>query len=162
MGHCFYRSTHTHVHIDLLAYDPDPFNHQLHHTRSSVMKAHKKEHSIPSIELLCDVVFLDQRVITSNLSCLPHITSLCNKARKEVGGMIYRRFNQHSDSHNYIYNYYTLLKLYLTIILSHDHISNMHHHAVWDPYHKTEVEPIESVQKFALRMHVSQVMEYRL
>ena len=78
--------------------------------------------------------------ITSNLSWLPHITSLCNKARKLVG-MIYRRFYQHSDSH-------TLLKLYLTIIRPHLEYAS----PVWDPYHKTEVEAIESVQKFALRM----------
>ena len=78
--------------------------------------------------------------ITSNLSWLPHITSLCNKTRRLVG-MVYRKFYQHSDSR-------TLLKLYLSIIRPHIEYAS----PVWDPYHKTEIEAIESVQKFALKM----------
>ena len=64
--------------------------------------------------------------ITSNLSWLPHITSLCNKTRRLVG-MIYRKFYQHSDTH-------TLLKLYLSIIRPHLEYAS----PVWDPYHKIE------------------------
>ena len=78
--------------------------------------------------------------ITSNLSWLPHITSLCNKTRRLVG-MVYKKFYQHSDSR-------TLLKLYLSIIRPHIEYAS----PVWDPYHKTEIEAIESVQKFALKM----------
>ena len=79
--------------------------------------------------------------ITSNLSWLPHITSLCNKTRRLVG-MVYRKFYQHSDSR-------TLLKLYLSMIIR-PHIE--YASPAWDPYHKTEIEAIESVQKFALKM----------
>jgi hypothetical protein len=71
------------------------------------------------------------------LSWLPHITSICSKTRRLVG-MIYRRFYQHSDTR----------KLYLSIIRPHIKYAS----PVWDPYHKTEIEAIESVQKFALRM----------
>ena len=78
--------------------------------------------------------------ITSNLSWLPPIMSLCNKTRRLVG-MIYRKFYQHSDTH-------TLLKLYLSIIRPHLEYAS----PVWDPYHKTEIEALESVQKFALKM----------
>ena len=66
--------------------------------------------------------------------------TLCNKTRKLVG-MIYRRFYQHSDRH-------TLLKLYLTIIRPNLEYAS----PVWDPYHKTEIEAMESVQRFALKM----------
>ena len=55
--------------------------------------------------------------------------------------MIYRKFYQHFDTH-------TLLKLYLSIIRPHLEYAS----PVWDPYHKTEIEAIENVQKFALKM----------
>ena len=42
----------------------------------------------------------------------------------------------------------TLLKLYLTTIRPHlEYVS-----PVWNPFNKGEIEAIESVQKFALRM----------
>ena len=97
--------------------------------------------SIPSLPLYLNGTQLNQvtsykhlgMTITSDLSWLPHITSLCNKTRKLVG-MIYRRFYLHSDTH-------TLLKLYLTIIRPHlEYASPM-----WDPYHKIDIEVMESV-----------------
>ena len=54
--------------------------------------------------------------------------------------MFYRRFYQHTDSH-------VLLKLYLTVIRPHLEYAS----PVWDPFHKTEVDALENVQKFALR-----------
>ena len=108
----------------------------------------KRSNLIPSPPLYLNGSQLDQVksykylgvTITSNLSWLPHITSLCNKTRRLVG-MVYRKFYQHSDSR-------TLLKLYLSIIRPHIEYAS----PVWDPYHKTEIEAIESVQKFALKM----------
>ena len=108
----------------------------------------KRLNLIPSPPLYLNGTRLDQVksykylgvTITSNLSWLPHITSLCNKTRRLVG-MIYRKLYQHSDSR-------TLLKLYLSIIRPHVEYAS----PVWDPHHKTEIEAIESVQKFALKM----------
>ena len=78
--------------------------------------------------------------ITSNLSWKPHITKMCNKTRKLIG-LLYRRFYRNS-------NLCTLLKLYLSFIRPHLEYSS----AVWNPHLKGEVEMIEKVQKYALRM----------
>ena len=112
-----------------------------------MVTSRKRSNLIPSSPLYLNGSQLDQVksykslgvTITSNLSWLPHITSLCNKTRRLVG-MVYRKFYQHSDSR-------TLLKLYLSIIRPHIEYAS----PVWDPYHKTEIEAIESVQKFALK-----------
>ena len=55
--------------------------------------------------------------------------------------MMYRNFYKHSSSD-------TLLKLYLTTIRPHLEYAS----PVWNPFHKGEIESIENVQKFALRM----------
>ena len=55
--------------------------------------------------------------------------------------MIYRKFYTHSNSA-------TLLKLYLTIIRPNLEYAS----SVWDPFHKLEIDALESVQKFGLRM----------
>ena len=79
-------------------------------------------------------------IITTNLSWQLHVTSMCKKARKLIG-MLYRNFYEHSSSN-------TLLKLYLTTIRPHLEYAS----PVWSPFHKREIEDIESVQKYALRM----------
>ena len=78
--------------------------------------------------------------ITNTLSWQPHIMAICKKARKMIG-MIYRNMYQHSSPN-------TLLKLYLTTIRPHLEYAS----PVWYPFHKGEIDCIESVQKFALRM----------
>lgn len=55
--------------------------------------------------------------------------------------ILYRWFYHHSDPH-------TLLKLYLTIIRPHLEYAS----PAWDPFHKTEIDAIENVQKFALKV----------
>ena len=79
-------------------------------------------------------------IITNTLSWQPHITSICKKTRRLIG-MMYRNLYEHSSSD-------TLLKLYLTTIRPHLEYAS----PVWNPFHKGEIESIENVQKFALRM----------
>ena len=55
--------------------------------------------------------------------------------------MMYRNLYEHSSSN-------TLLKLYLTTI--RPYLENVS--PVWNPFHKGEIEGIESIQKFTLRM----------
>ena len=79
-------------------------------------------------------------VITSDLSWRPHITNMCNKTRKLIG-LLYRRFYQSSNSS-------ILLKLYLSFVRPHLEFSS----AVWSPHLKGEVEAVEKVQKYALKV----------
>ncbi len=79
-------------------------------------------------------------VITSDLSWRPHITNICNKTRRLIG-LLYRRFYRSSNST-------TLLKLYLSFVRPHLEYSS----AVWSPHLKGEVETIEKVQKYALKV----------
>ena len=62
------------------------------------------------------------------------------KARKSIG-MLYRNVYEHSSTS-------ILLKLCLSTIRPHLEYAS----PVWNPFHKREIEDIESVQKFALRM----------
>ena len=78
--------------------------------------------------------------ITSDMSWSPHITNICNKTRKLIG-LLYRRFYQNSNSQ-------TLLTLYKSFIRPHLEYSS----AVWNPHLKGEIEALEKVQKFALRV----------
>ena len=55
--------------------------------------------------------------------------------------MLYRKFYEHSNSS-------TLLKLYLTTIRPHLEYAS----PVWNPHHRNEINQIERVQKFAIRM----------
>ena len=57
--------------------------------------------------------------------------------------MLYRSLYQHSSPK-------TLLKLYLTKNRPHLEYA----YPVWDPFHKGEIEELENVQKFVLRMRL--------
>ena len=74
------------------------------------------------------------------LSWSPHIGNLCSKTRRIVG-MLYRHFYTNSSP-------LTLLKLYLSFIRPCLEYSS----AVWNPHFKKDIESIENVQKFALRV----------
>ena len=78
--------------------------------------------------------------ITSNMSWNTHITNLCNKTRRLIG-LLYRHFYKNSSSS-------TLLKLYLSFIRPHLEYSS----TVWSPHLKREIEALERVQKYALRV----------
>ena len=77
---------------------------------------------------------------SSDTSWTPHINTICLKSRKLVG-MLFRKFYCHTDSHS-------LLKLYLSTVRPHLEYAS----SVWDPYLKKNIEAIEHVQKFALKV----------
>ena len=78
--------------------------------------------------------------ISADLSWSPHINMICAKARRLVG-MLYRRFYQDADTS-------TLRQLYVSNIRPHLEYACQ----VWDPYLKKDIDSLESVQKFAMRV----------
>ena len=74
------------------------------------------------------------------MSWSPHITDCCNETRRLIG-LLYRRFNQHSNSA-------TLINLYRSFIRPHLEYASI----VWNPSFKGDIATIKNVQKFALRM----------
>ena len=78
--------------------------------------------------------------ITADLSWTLHISNCCNKTRKLIG-LLYRRFHLHASSP-------TLLKLYSSFIRPHLEYASI----VWNPGLKGNVDKLEDVQKFALRV----------
>ena len=78
--------------------------------------------------------------LNSDLSWSPHISNLCAKARRLVG-VLYRRFYKHANTS-------TLLHLYKSFIRPHLEYCAI----VWDPHLLKDVDALEKVQRFALRM----------
>lgn len=78
--------------------------------------------------------------INSDLSWCPHVTNLCNKTRRLIG-LLYRRFYKHAASS-------TLLQLYKSFIRPHLEYCSV----VWNPYLACDIESLEKVQRFALRV----------
>ena len=109
----------------------------------------KKVHSLPPLCLTINGLALTQVqqykylgvTIASDLSWTPHVTNLCNKTRRLVG-LLYRCFYMHASSS-------TLLKLYTTSFIQ-PHLECLS--AVWNPYLKGEIEALEKVQKYALKV----------
>ena len=79
-------------------------------------------------------------LITADLSWTAHINMICTKARMLVG-MLYRQFYQDADTS-------TLKQLYVSNIRPHLEYACQ----VWDPYLQKDVDKLELVQKFALRV----------
>jgi len=79
-----------------------------------------------------------------SLSWSQHIRGICSKARKIIG-MLYRHYYQYADSN-------TLLKLYTSLIRPHVEYAA----PVWDPSTVQDIQYLESVQKFALRVSSKQ------
>ena len=79
-------------------------------------------------------------LITADLSWTTHINMICTKARRLIG-MLYRQFCQDADIS-------TLKQLYVSNIRPHLEYACQ----VWDPYLKRDIDLMESVQKFALRV----------
>ena len=79
-------------------------------------------------------------LITSDLMWTTHITNICTKTRKLIG-ILYRQFYKYSSCS-------TLLKLYASFIRPHLEYAS----AAWDPHLKKDIELIEDVQKFALKV----------
>ena len=79
--------------------------------------------------------------ITSNLSWSQHIQVICKKARS-VLGIIYHKISKNTNDP------LTLLRLYTALVRPHlEHAAQ-----VWNPYLEKDIQCIENVQKFALRI----------
>ena len=79
-------------------------------------------------------------IITDNLSWLLHIDSVCSKARKIIG-LLYRQFYPSSS-------FTSMKQLYLSLVRPHLEYAAQ----LWDPYLKGDIDKLECVQKFALRL----------
>ena len=108
----------------------------------------RKTVSTPSSPLLLEGYFLEQvemfkyvGVLQSHdLSWGEHIQAICSKARK-ILGLLYRRFYNNAPSS-------TLLQLYISLVRPHlDYAS-----AIWSPYLTKDKIELENIQKFACRM----------
>ena len=83
-------------------------------------------------------------LLSSDLSWSQHIQSICGKARK-LTGLIYRRFYQCSSPES-------LLQMYISLVRPHLEYASQ----VWNTYKTGEINSLEGVQKFALRMCTKQ------
>ena len=79
-------------------------------------------------------------LVSSDLSWSNHISSICSKARKLLG-ILYRRFYTHSISD-------ALFQLYLSLICPHLEYAS----SVWSPYKSGEIQALENIQKFTLKI----------
>ena len=82
--------------------------------------------------------------ITSNLSWSQHISLICTKAMRLLG-LIYRKFYFHSNTS-------ILLKLYVSLVRPLLEYACQ----VWNPYLLRDINKVENVQKFALRLCTKQ------
>ena len=113
-----------------------------------LLLSRKRNHSIlPPILILNDAPL--KRVnsykylgilISSDLMWSSHISSICSKTRR-LTGMLYRQFYKHSSPN-------TMLKLYTSYIRPHLEYAC----TAWDPFLKKDVNVLEDVQEFALRV----------
>ena len=83
-------------------------------------------------------------LITSNLVWSTHIMNICNKTRRLIG-ILYRQFYKYSSPD-------TMLRMYSSFIQPHLEYAM----ASWDPFLKKDIELLENVQKFALRVCTKQ------
>ena len=79
-------------------------------------------------------------IICNDLSWSPHIDRITSKTRQLIG-MLYRRFYKWSSSS-------ALLQLYLSFIRPHLEYAVQ----VWSPYLQKDIQKLELVQKFALKV----------
>ena len=79
-------------------------------------------------------------LINSKLSWLDHIAGICNKARK-IWGLVYRQFYKDFSCD-------TLRALYISLVYPHLEYAAQ----LWDLYTHHDVNKLEAVQRFALRI----------
>lgn len=82
--------------------------------------------------------------LTSTLCWSDHINDICCKAKKMVG-LLYRRFYKNADSQS-------LFQLYLALVRPHTEYASQ----VWNPYLQRDIQQLERIQRFALRMCAKQ------
>ena len=80
-------------------------------------------------------------VISSDLSLTPHIQLICMKARKILGLL-------HQNFAKYVSESSTILKMYKVLIQPHLEYATQ----VWSPYTVKDIQILEKVQKFAIRI----------
>ena len=78
--------------------------------------------------------------ITKDLTWSRHVNEICTKARRVVG-LIYRQYYRYSTPE-------TLNQLYVSFVRPHLEYAA----PVWDPHLQKDIDKLEKVQKFALRM----------
>ena len=88
--------------------------------------------------------------VTADLSWDAHIHALCTKVRK-ILGLLYRTFYANASASS-------LLKLYISLIRPSLEYAETLEYAcqVWNPHLFKDIEKLEKVQKFALRLCVKQ------
>ena len=69
-----------------------------------------------------------------------HVTNICNKSKRLIG-ILYRQFYKYSSTD-------TMLRLYTSFIRPHLEYATV----AWDPFLKKDIELIEDVQKFVLKV----------
>ena len=79
-------------------------------------------------------------LLSSDLSWSHHIQSTCTKARKLLG-LLYRQFSNNTNPE-------VMTKLYLSLVRPHLEYGAQ----VWHPYLSKDVNALEKVQKFGLRI----------
>ena len=79
-------------------------------------------------------------LVTNNLSWSDHISEFCSKARK-ILGLLYRQFYNNA-------NPATLKQLYISLVRPHLEYAAQ----VWDPYLQGDIDKLEAVQRFALKL----------
>ena len=86
-------------------------------------------------------------LVKNNLTWSGHIAGICSKA-KQILGMLYRQYYNNSSPE-------TLKQLYLSLVCPHLEYSCQ----LWGPYTQQDINRLESVQKFALKL-ISRRWEY--
>ena len=79
-------------------------------------------------------------LLSTDLSWTAHVESVCSKARKLLG-LLYRKYYQYAEPQ-------ILLQLYISLVRPHLEYAS----PVWNPYLQKNINTLEEVQKFALRM----------
>ena len=113
-----------------------------------LLLSRKRCHSIPPPNLTLNNAILARVtsykylgvLITTNLMWSAHISNICNKTRRLIG-ILYRKFYKHSSSN-------TMLRLYSSFIRPHLEYAT----PAWDPFLKKDIDLIENVQRFALKV----------
>ena len=125
---------------------------QFNTQKCSFMRVTRKRTGIcpPTLHLCCQPLQVVDSykylgiLLSSDLSWTQHIDSICGKARK-LTGLIYRRFYQHSNPES-------LSQMYISLVRPHFEYASQ----IWNPYKHGEVNALEKIQKFALRMCAKQ------
>ena len=121
-------------------------------TKCKAMTISRKRNSVYPAQFLLNGIPLEQVetfnylgvLLSSDLSWSAHIDSICTKARKVIG-LLYRRFYGNVNNHS-------LLELYSVLVRPHLEYAA----TIWDPHLIKDINKLENVQKFAIKMCLKQ------